>query len=58
MSFVRYRTKKKFLLELEGKTLKIEIHCLPLDAFLSVGTERPQQLRMYAAIFIPVTNIY
>ena len=45
------------MLDLEGKTLKIEIHYLPLDAFQSVGTERQQQLRMYAALFIPVTKI-
>ena len=45
-----------FLLDLEGKTLKSEIHCLPIDAFLSFGTDQEQHLRMYVASVIPVTN--
>ena len=45
-----------FLLDLEGKTLKSEIHCLPIDAFLSFGTHQEQHVYMYVASFISVNN--
>ena len=56
MLFVRYRTKKMFLLDLDGKSFKSVIPCLPLDAFLSSGTDQERHLRMYVAAFTSVTT--
>ena len=37
--------KRMFLSNIEFKTMKSEIHCLPLDSFLSFETNREQHLR-------------